>query len=253
MFPKWFQYKCNSQWCLQRRKIGNPMAILAFWNVFFFIFTLFFTLSGWAKFKQPHPNFLKLPTLLQEVEDLYAKSATLSADFSQINDNHSLGQQKKSTGKIFVKRPSKIRWETAQPDVSLFISDGVHSWFYTPPFEQDDRGQLIQRKTSKIQSQLTHALLSGSFSMARQMKIVQKSASTFLLIPKKDSAGSVREATIVVNPDQKWIQKVTLEHEGGNRSEITLTHIQLATPLRDDLFTFHAPPNTDQVDDPDAG
>ncbi len=232
MYPKWSPSKCT-------KRIIQIAPFVAW------VATLILTTPESASFAK---TTQELPKLLEEVETLYKKSATLSAEFSQNNDDILLAQKKKSSGKIFVKRPSKVRWETQKPDVSLFMSDGQHSWFYTPPFDEGERGQLIERKASEVQSRLTTSLLSGSFSMARDMKIQQKSPSQFVLIPKPGSAGTVIQAILEVDPNQKWIHKITLDHRGGNHTEIQLSHIQLGVPLEDAFFRFHTPPNTDRVD-----
>jgi outer membrane lipoprotein carrier protein len=193
------------------------------------------------------PSRQFLPSILQEVEDRYAKAETLLADFEQVNESAALKQKKVSSGNIAVKRPNKVRWQTLKPDPNLLVSDGKKFWYYTPPFDKDERGQLIERDSSQAQSKLAQALLSGSFSVAKDMKIRQDSATQFTLIPKKGTAGSVKQAHIQIEPRQLIIKKVILEHKGGNRSEITLSNIQLGKKLGDDVFIFETPPNTDRV------
>lgn len=195
-----------------------------------------------------------LPPLLKEVEAKYAASSTFSAQFSQGQFNKMTGQTKTSSGKILVERPSKVRWETEKPERNLLIGDGKKFWFYTPPVDpedKDDHGQLIEKAASQVQSRLAGALISGSFSMARDMKIVQKSPSSFTLTPKPGTAGTVEIATIEVDPQKKLIQKVSLNHKGGNRAEITLSQIKLGEPLDKKLFQFVAPKNTDIIKDTD--
>lgn len=188
-----------------------------------------------------------LPALLQEVEAKYTKAATLQAEFAQINESAALKTKKSTSGLIRVKRPDKLRWETLKPDMSLLVSDGRKFWFYTPPFDEDEHGQVIERKSAETNSKLANALLSGRFSAARDMKIKQEGKSRFLLTPKRGSAGSVSRASIDIDPDKKLIEKVILEHQGGNRSEITLSKIELGNSMDDDMFVFTAPPNTDKV------
>ena len=193
---------------------------------------------------KPAPH---LPKALQDVEAKYTKAATLQAQFTQVNDVASLKSKKTSSGVLMVKRPGKLRWETLKPDMNLLVSDGTHFWFYTPPFDEGEHGQLIERKSSQVQSRIANALLSGSFSIAKDMKITQESASRFLLVPKAGSAGTVKRAQIEIDPKEKLIRRVTLEHQGGNRSEITLDKIELGKDLGDEAFVFKAPPNTDKV------
>lgn len=194
------------------------------------------------------PKHSNLPPLLEELEAKYSHAATLSAEFTQVNEMAAMKQKKTSQGVLQAKRPGKMRWETQEPDPNLLVSDGQTFWFYTPPFEKGEHGQVIERRSSEVQSKLAHALLSGSFSMASDMKIEQKSPSEFVLLPKAGTAGTVERAEITVNLDKKLIEKVTLEHKGGNRSEISLRSIELGKTLGDDLFRFVPPPNTDHVD-----
>jgi outer membrane lipoprotein carrier protein len=188
-----------------------------------------------------------LPMLLQDVETLYTHAATLKAEFTQVNEVAALRAKKTTSGVILVKRPDKLRWETLKPDMNLLVSDGRKFWFYTPPFDKGENGQVIERKSSEIHSKLANALLSGRFSVVRDMKIKQESALRFSLTPRRGTAGTVVKAGIEVDPLKKLIQKVTLEHKGGNRSEITLSKIELGKPMGDELFEFTPPPGTDKV------
>jgi outer membrane lipoprotein carrier protein len=189
-----------------------------------------------------------LPALLQEVERRYSRAATLKAEFSQMNESASLGTKKNSSGEIMFKRPNKMRWETTSPDKSLLVSDGHKFWYYTPPFDESEHGQVIEKSSSQVESRLAHALLAGSFSAsAHDMKIEQKSDSEFILHPKKGTAGTVLKATIEIDPELKLIKKVDLVHRDGNRSEVTLKNIQLGPSIADSEFVFKAPANTDHL------
>ena len=190
----------------------------------------------------------KLPAELVAVEAKYTKAGTLRADFTQINEIAALKQKKTSSGILSIKRPSKIRWEEQAPEHTLLVSDGRTLWYYTPPFEAGERGQVIERKAQEAQSRLANALLSGAFSKAtKDMKIETTSPTEFTLIPRKGSAGTVIKAILTLNADAKLIEKVVLEHKEGNRSEITLSKIELGKELPDAEFRFTAPPNTDRI------
>lgn len=194
--------------------------------------------------------FAALPQILKEVEAKYTKAATLQAEFTQVNESAALKSKKTATGVLMVKRPNKLRWETVKPDVNLLVSDGRKFWFYTPPFDESEgeRGQVIVSKSNKFNSKLLDALLSGRFSVARDMRIKQNTPSRFTLTPKKGTAGTVKRASIEINPEKKLIEKVVLEHKGGNKSEITLSKIELGKAMKDEIFVFTPPPNTDKVE-----
>ena len=189
-----------------------------------------------------------LPALLAEVEAAYSKGSTYRASFEQKEFVAAMNRVKKTHGTIEVKRPDKLRWETVNPDANLLVSDGKKFWFYTPPFDEGERGQLIEKKASQVNSRLAQHLISGSFSMAKDMKIETIDATHFRLVPRKGAAGSVKYAEITVDPVRKEISQVKLEHRGSNRSDISLTQIEIGHDLPDSHFQFVAPANTDRVD-----
>ena len=190
----------------------------------------------------------KLPQILKEVEAKYSKAETLSAHFEQVSQSITSTKPKKTTGQLQVRRPNLLRWETAAPDQSLLVSDGKTAWFYTPPFDASENGQVVERAASKIQSKFANALLAGSFSVAKEMRIEAKGAFSFVLVPtRKGSAGTVKTAQIEIDPKERIIKKVVLEHRGGNRTEITLSEIELGKKLPAERFTFQVPPKTDVV------
>lgn len=188
-----------------------------------------------------------LPAALQKIEKKYAKASTLSAEFSQVNEIAATQQKKTSRGLILVKRPDKVRWEERDPEQTLLISSGKKVLYYTPPFDEGERGQLIERSTEEVHSRLANALLSGRFSAARDMRILQQSATEFLMVPRKNAAGTVEKATIEIDPATQLIQKVTLQNKGGNRSVISLSKIELGKEIPDEQFTFTPPPETDRI------
>jgi outer membrane lipoprotein carrier protein len=188
-----------------------------------------------------------LPKLLQEVEKKYKAAGTLSAKFEQTNLVKAFNREQKSSGVIWVKPPGQFRWQTYQPDPNLLVSDGKRFWFYTPPFDEGERGQVIIRESTEVQPQLATTLLSGSFSMADELTVEEKEDSRFNLIPKPGTAGDIARAEIQVDPKKKIIKEVFLEHHSGNTSRIVLNEIQLGVKAEDQLFRFQAPKNTDVI------
>jgi chaperone LolA len=197
----------------------------------------------------PSPNDPEIPEVLKKVETRYQTGKTLRAQFEQKEFIQSTGRIKSSQGTIEVKRPNKIRWETRSPDANLLVSDGRTFWFYTPPFEEGERGQVVEKKAHQVQSKLAQTLISGSFSLTRDLKIETIDPTHYRLVPKKGSAGTVKAAEIRVDIQKHEISEVKLEHRGGNRTEIKLSQITLGEKLPDELFHFIVPPQTDRMPD----
>ena len=191
-----------------------------------------------------------LPPLLKEVEDRYAKAATLTATFVETTKSAALKTTKTSSGTLSFKRPGKVRWETLQPDKNLLVGDGKQFWYYTPPFDEGDSGQYSVRDAAKVQSKFAQLLLSASFSSneaTRSMKVKAAGPNTFTLIPRKGTAGTVKEAVLTIDPTQKLITEIQLTHRDGNQTHIVLSGIELGKPLEDATFQFTPPPNTEKL------
>ncbi len=189
-----------------------------------------------------------LPVLLEQVQKEYQKSAGIEAEFDQLTQIKSTKSKKKAEGKIWIKHPNKLRWETISPDQNILVSDGKSFWFYTPPFEKGDRGQVIIKKTAQVQTQFLNALLSGSFDFSKtKTQIETKAPNVFLLKPSANTAGDVKTAEVTINETSKKIEKVVLVHLSGNETSIQLKQIKLLQKLSDSLFQFVPDRNTDQI------
>jgi len=202
---------------------------------------------AWFLFSFSSAYAATLPQMLEKVQAEYKKAAGLEATFNQIIDVKSTRQTKKAQGKIWIKRPNKLRWETINPDPNILVSDGKTFWFYTPPFEKGERGQVIIKKTAQVQTQFLNALLSGSFEFGKQTAIEEKSKNTFLLKPKSGSAGDVKTAEVVINEASHKIEEVILTHASGNKTDIKLQEIKLLSKLEDKMFQFTPDKNTDRI------
>jgi len=187
----------------------------------------------------------KLPARLQEIEKKYTGAATFTATFVQVKEVAALKTTERSEGRIYLKRPDKVRWETYDPDANVLVTDGQVFWFYTPPFEEGERGQVIIRRATQVQTRFASSLLSGSFSKVEGVEIESRGASHFTIVPAAGTAGDVLKAEITVNPSMMIVTKVVLSHLGGNRAEISLSNVELGRKLGDEMFYFQAPPNTD--------
>ena len=191
---------------------------------------------------------VKLPPLLQEVQTQYQKSSGVQAEFTQSTDIRATKQVTHAKGRIWIKRPNKLRWETLEPDPNILVSDGKTFWFYTPPFDQDERGQVIIKKTAQVQTQFLNALLSGSFDFEKgSTSIETRGTNAFLLKPKSGTAGDVQIAQITIDPTKHTISEVILTHTSGNQTTIKLQQINLNAKFDEKLFKFVPDRKTDKV------
>lgn len=207
------------------------------------MFLVWFLFSCSNAFSGPTP----LPEPLVRVQEAYQKKGGVVAFFDQLTLVKSTRQTKKSQGKIWIKRPNQLRWETLEPDANILVSDGKTFWFYTPPFEKGERGQVIIKKSKQVQTQFLNGLLSGSFDFGSETEVKDLGSGRFLIKPKTGTAGDVETAEIGISKRESKIQEVVLIHTTGNRTEIKLKDIELQSNLDSKLFRFVPDRNTDRI------
>lgn len=187
------------------------------------------------------------PPIVKETEAIYQQKKTVTADFEQKTISKALGTEEVSRGHVRLQRPDKIRWETQTPSENLLVSDGKKFWYYTPPFNPGEPGQLIERKASEEKSKLAYALLSGRFSAVKDVHCEKIDESTVSLTPKKGSAGSVQKLRVRFGSSgklEKTIQWVELVHSNGDQVSIQLSNVVLGEKLDAKAFKFEKQKNT---------
>jgi outer membrane lipoprotein carrier protein len=68
----------------------------------------------------------RLDTVARLVDDRYNHLATLEADFTEIYQGS--GIERTESGKLWLKKPGKMRWEYRSPEEKLFVDDGRDGW-----------------------------------------------------------------------------------------------------------------------------
>ena len=77
---------------------------------------------------------------LRQVEDWFAKTQTLKANFVQIDE-----RGYSATGKVWLRRPGRVRFEYDPPVPLLIVADGIFVVFVDKELEQVDRLPLLLR------------------------------------------------------------------------------------------------------------
>lgn len=73
-------------------------------------------------------------TFARQVDERYNNLQTLQADFTEIYQGS--GTERTESGKLWLKKPGKMRWEYRSPEEKLFVADGRNGWLYLPAQRQ---------------------------------------------------------------------------------------------------------------------
>lgn len=194
------------------------------------------------------PAALGTAEIVARLQTRYRETQGFRADFIQEVESATFGSTLHSQGKVFFKKPGKMRWDFSQP-AQLLISDGAFFWFY-----QAAEHQVVKTPFHRaFQSHTPLAFLTGVGRLEDDFAIsVQDTAAeTYVLnlSPKRD-ADAVGHLTLAVDAASFDIVRATVSDLLGNTTRLQFRNITRNLPLPDSLFQFTIPAGVDIVEPP---
>ena len=164
-----------------------------------------------------------------------------NADFTQRVIDADGNELQQSNGKLAVKRPNLIHWQTVAPDETLVVSDGETLWFYNPFVEQVSAFTVDTAVTNT-----PILLLSGLNENAwKDYAVKQINEHEFDIQSLNDNA-QVKGLHLLFSDNT--LIKFTVVDATGQISHFDLTNV-VSKPLPDmSLFEFTLPEGVDLDD-----
>ena len=105
------------------------------------------------------------------VQSFYDQTKTLQAEFEQARYTRLYDRYDRAKGKVIFKKPGMMRWDYAQPNGQVFVSNGKKLLIYQPPEEGEKRGQLIERAVDEDQLPSAFSFLIGSGNLEKDFEV----------------------------------------------------------------------------------
>jgi outer membrane lipoprotein carrier protein len=213
----------------------------------------FFELSGRLLAASPPVVENSLTEVVQKIQAAYEHTTDWKADFEQVTQIQGFDTLIKSRGKLFIKKPDKLRWDYLEPNRHQILVNEKKIWIYTP-----EQKQAIVSPFSEISdSQLPLHLLSGVGRLDRDFTVQwtdpdhpqPEDTPTLTLTPKESRTG-LTKLQMEVDPATYFITRLTLFETNGNQSRFRFARIQNNTGLRDRIFVFTPPKDVVVVESP---
>jgi len=206
----------------------------------------------YSAFRIPHSAFAltaqaaSVDDIVKRLQARYDSTTGFRADFTQEIESATLGQKVQSQGRVFFKKPGRMRWEFKAPE-QLLVSDGKFFWFYQPADKQVVKTPFQQafRSSTPASFLLGVGRLVQDFTVS--LKGETPEAYSLRLTPKKD-AEAIGLLDLEVSTKTFDILQATITDPLSNVTRLRFTHIDRATPLDDALFRFIAPRGVDVVE-----
>lgn len=179
-----------------------------------------------------------------DVERYLAGLSSWSADFSQTIEDGQGKVLRSASGKFYLQRPGKFRWDYAEPSQQLVLGDGREIWFY-----DKDLQQANVRSMDATLASTPAVLLSGTGSVAAQFDIKalpdEGGLRWFQLLPKHPDT-DFQLVRIGFDKDGE-LASMFLADKLNQITQLTFTHPVKNPKLIPDLFTFSPPPGVDVI------
>lgn len=183
---------------------------------------------------------LDAAAVMEGVQRFYQSTADFKARFKQSFLNKVFSRTDVSEGRVFFKKPGKMRWDYKTPVPKLFISDGQMLWVYEPQESQVFRRPL---RSSQLPTALT--FMSGTGRLADEFTprlLPAPKADRYLLeLVPKQNAGDYQSLRLELDRATFAVVSSIVVDPVGNTNTVQFFDFETNKGLPDKGFEFSPP------------
>lgn len=171
--------------------------------------------------------------------------ATFRAEFEQVVLDENLDEIEQSSGKMWLSRPGKFRWDYAFPLEQYIVSDGKQVWVYDVDLAQASRHRL----TDAIGT-TPATLLAGMGDLESNFHVRdlgQQGALFWVGLTPKDGSEGYEDIRVGFENDQ--LRLLEFLDGLGQMTRISLAAVQENPEIEEEKFEFVPPPDVDVFDE----
>jgi len=184
------------------------------------------------------------------VDEHYNHLHSLQAEFTEIF--RGAGMDRTESGTLWLKKPSKMRWEYRSPKDKLFLSDGKDAWFYLPADKQVRKTPV--KKLEDLRSPL--GLLLGKTRLEKELHGLGFAPDVTPLVPgdlvlrgvPQALADRVSEVVLEITPENR-IRRIQIEDVNGAVTEYRFEQQREDVKIGDGRFRFTPPPGVETIEE----
>lgn len=183
------------------------------------------------------------------VDEHYNHLQSLEADFTEIYQ--AAGSDRTESGKLWLKKTGKMRWEYRSPEEKLFVDDGHDGWLYLPAEKQVRKSSM--KNLDDLRSPLAFLLgktklekeLTG-LSFAPDMQTWHLGDVMLRGVPR-GWEDRIREILLEVTPEHE-IVRILINGADESMTEYRFSNAKENAPVSNAQFRFSPPPGTEVID-----
>lgn len=184
--------------------------------------------------------------IVDKVQAFYADADKLTAKFRQTYKNVTFGTTKVSDGKVWIKKPGKMRWDykgkgkTSKTKKS-FISDGTNLWAV-----EHDNKQVIKKDLEENMLPVAITFLYGKGDLKEDFDAALDTSNTYgtkkdivLELTPKEVSAQYKKLYLVVDPDDYRVKQSIVHEASGNTNHFRFYEPDTQKAVKDAWFVFN--------------
>jgi outer membrane lipoprotein carrier protein len=198
----------------------------------------------------------EIKDVVKRLQARYEQTKDLQADFNQHTTIEGFATPITSSGRVYIKKPGRLRWDYLDPNVEEIYVNGNDVMMYVPEHKQVLVGKLTQMAASQAPLQL----LQGMARLEEQFEIDPTPSGRgegrlpmITLIPRATEPESVRTVNKIIlelQPKTHYIKTVSIHEVSGNISTFQFSNLKANSGLKTALFDFEVPAGVEVVKAP---
>jgi outer membrane lipoprotein carrier protein len=195
--------------------------------------------------------------IVKHIQARYEKTKDLQADFVQKTKIEGFERPVTSSGKVYIKKPGRLRWEYLEPaNEQIYVThDDVK--VYVPEHKQVLIGKLTQMAASQAPLELLQGVgkLEESFEIQPTVGKERGVGGIRLitLFPKpneQESTRNLQKIIVEVFPKTYFLRTVSLYEISGNVATFEFSDLKPNMGLTNEVFDFKIPSDVEVVKAP---
>ena len=197
-----------------------------------------------------------LEALVKRVDARYAQIKDFQADFVQETRIQGFDTPLRSSGRVYLKKPGRLRWDYMEPSVEHIYVHQDQLAMYVPAHNQVLKGSL----TMMVSTKAPLRLLQGVGKLAEHFSVAPTGAGEkgegglplLTLIPKPVSGSppsSLVKIVSEIQPRTYLIQSLALHEKNGNVSTFRFSNFKVNKGLDDTVLILNPPEGVVIVED----
>ncbi len=188
-----------------------------------------------------------LDAVLDAIEKRYAGPG-FAADFFQHSTLKAMDISDSAEGRVWVKRPGKMRWQYSKPEQQIVITNGRRLWIYRPL----DKQVMVGKAPDMFGRGKGAAFLSDMSQLRKNFKITLVPSQNpdywrINLVPS-DPGAEISRIVVSVSRKNYCIGQIVTYNAYGDETRIVMNNYDFKAALPDSLFEFEPPENVEVVE-----